>query len=327
MTYLVTGCAGFIGFHTAVRLLKQNKKVVGIDSINNYYSVLIKADRLKILRSFKNFYFFKIDLSNEQKKLIKIFKKYQIKKVIHLAAQAGVRYSIENPGEYIKSNLIGFFNIIDVAAKSKIKHFVYASTSSVYGNIKNFPLKEEMGCNKPIQLYAATKKSNELIAHSYSYIHKLQTTGLRFFTVYGPWGRPDMALYKFTKNIIEGKKIELFNKGKHVRDFSYIDDVVYYIISIVNKPHSKSQQIPFRVLNVGNNKPEKLMKYVKLIEKYLNKKAKIKNLKLQKGDVFKTHASMKNTWKLVKRKKTTNIKVGIQKFVEWYKKYHDHKRI
>ena len=323
MNYLVTGSAGFIGFHTCLKLLKQKKKVLGVDSLNNYYSVSIKKDRLNVLRKFKNFKFFRYDLTKDQKKINNICKKYKIKKIIHLAAQAGVRYSIENPREYMKSNLIGFFNIIDIAAKTKIKHFVYASTSSVYGNIKNFPLNESMDCNSPIQFYAATKKSNEIIAHSYSCIHKLPTTGLRFFTVYGPWGRPDMALYKFTKNILDGKKIHLFNKGNHIRDFSYIDDVVYYIIAATIKSPLKKNKIPFRILNIGNNKPEKLKNYLEVIEKNLKKKASIKNLKLQKGDVYKTHASMKNTWKIIKKKKTTNIKVGIKKFVEWYKNYHD----
>ncbi len=322
MNYLVSGSAGFIGFHTCLKLLKQKKNVVGVDSINNYYSVSIKKDRINILKKFKNFKFFKCKLDKDLKKITNICKKYKINKIIHLAAQAGVRYSIENPREYIKSNLIGFFNIIDIAVKTKIKHFVYASTSSVYGNTKSFPLNESMNCNSPIQLYAATKKSNEMIAHSYSCIHKLPTTGLRFFTVYGPWGRPDMALYKFTRNIIKGEKIELFNRGNHIRDFSYIDDVVYYIIAATNNSPLKNKQIPFRILNIGNNKPEKLKDYLKLIEKNLNKKAVIKNLKLQKGDVYKTHASMRNTWKIIKKKKTTNIKVGIKKFVEWYKNYH-----
>ena len=210
MNYLITGSVGFIGFHTCLKLLKQKKKVIGIDSLNDYYSVKLKKKRLEILNEFKNFTFYKYDLSKESPNLKKILKINKIKYVIHLAAQAGVRYSITNPDTYIKNNINGFFNILKVSNESKIKHFVYASTSSVYGNSKKFPLFENIDCNEPIQLYAATKKSNEMIAHSYSSIYKLPTTGLRFFTVYGPWGRPDMALFKFTKNIISGKPIQLF---------------------------------------------------------------------------------------------------------------------
>ena len=321
MNYLITGSAGFIGFHTCLKLLKQKKKVVGIDCLNDYYSVKLKKKRLEILNEFKNFTFYKYDLSKESPNLKRILKINKIKYVIHLAAQAGVRYSITNPDTYIKNNINGFFNILKVSNESKIKHFVYASTSSVYGNSKKFPLFENIDCNEPIQLYAATKKSNEMIAHSYSTIYKLPTTGLRFFTVYGPWGRPDMALFKFTKNIISGKPIQLFNYGKHVRDFSYIDDVVFYILSLTNKVPSKKLKAPFRICNIGNNRPEKLLDYLKFIEMYLNKKAKIKNYTLQKGDVYKTHASMKRTWKIIKKKNHTSISDGIKNFIDWFKKF------
>ncbi len=321
MNYLITGSVGFIGFHTCLKLLKQKKKVIGIDSLNDYYSVKLKKKRLEILNEFKNFTFYKYDLSKESSNLKRILKTNKIKYVIHLAAQAGVRYSITNPDTYIKNNINGFFNILKASNESKIKHFVYASTSSVYGNSKKFPLFENIDCNEPIQLYAATKKSNEMIAHSYSSIYKLPTTGLRFFTVYGPWGRPDMALFKFTKNIINGKPIQLFNYGKHVRDFSYIDDVVFYILSLTKKVPSKKLKVPFRICNIGNNRPEKLLDYLKFIEMYLNKKAKIKNYTLQKGDVYKTHASMKQTWKIIKKKNHTSINDGIKNFINWFKKF------
>jgi UDP-glucuronate 4-epimerase len=325
MNYLVTGSAGFIGFHTCLNLLKKKKIVIGLDSINNYYSTTLKKERLKILKKYKNFIFYKIDLSKKKKLLTSILKKNNIKFVIHLAAQAGVRYSIENPTAYIESNIIGFFNILKACKDQKIKHFVYASTSSVYGNSSKFPLEENDSCNKPIQLYAATKKSNEVIAHSFSAIYKIPTTGLRFFTVYGPWGRPDMALYKFTKNIINSKPIDVFNYGKHVRDFSYIDDVVFYILAVIKKIPENKKKIPFRILNIGNNKPEKLMDYIKLIEFFLKKKAVINKKKLQKGDVYKTHASMKKMWIITKKKTHTPIRVGIKKFIEWFKNFNAEK--
>jgi UDP-glucuronate 4-epimerase len=325
MSYLITGSAGFIGFHTCLTLLKQKKKVVGIDSINNYYSIKLKKKRLDILKDYKNFIFFKQDLCKSSYLLSKIIKKNKIKFVIHLAAQAGVRYSITNPDTYINNNIIGFFNILKAAQENKVKNFVYASSSSVYGNTKKFPLVESNECNEPIQLYAATKKSNEQIAHSFSAIYNLTTTGLRFFTVYGPWGRPDMALYKFTKNIIKDVPIDLFNNGKHVRDFSYIDDVVYYILSLTKKFSIKKNKIPFRVFNIGNGKPEKLADYLKLIELNLKKKAKINKYNLQKGDVYKTHSSMQKTWKITKKKNHTSIDVGIQKFINWFKEFNAEK--
>ncbi|MBD1154568.1 NAD-dependent epimerase/dehydratase family protein [Pelagibacterales bacterium SAG-MED21] len=322
MSYLVTGSAGFIGFHTSLKLLKQKKIVIGIDCINNYYSIKLKKKRLEILKKFKNFIFYKLDLSKNSDQLFKIFKKHKLKYVIHLAAQAGVRYSITNPDTYIDNNINGFFNVINASQKNKIKHFVYASTSSVYGDAKKFPLNESYHCNKPIQLYAATKKSNELIAHSYSSIYKMPTTGLRFFTVYGPWGRPDMALYKFTKNIIQNSPIDLFNNGNHVRDFSYIDDVVYYVVNLTKKIPRKKNKSLSRIFNIGNTKPEKLLKYLKIIENNLKKKAKIKKFTLQKGDVYKTHASMKETWKVIKKKNHISIDVGIKNFISWFKKFN-----
>ena len=332
--YLITGSAGFIGFHLCLNLLKQNKSVIGIDNINNYYDTKLKKDRLKILKKHKKFIFFKYDITNKIK-IDEVFKKNKIKYVINLAAQAGVRYSIKYPQKYIDSNINGFFNILDAAKKNSIKHFLYASTSSVYGLDKKFPLSEEFGSNHPIQLYAATKKANELFAHAYSSLYDLPTTGLRFFTVYGPWGRPDMALFKFTKNILEGKKIMLFNKGDHIRDFTYVDDIVYGIISLlkkipkknkklINKKLLKNNQSPFkfRVVNIGGNNPIKLSKYVSCIEKELKKKSKKKLLPLQPGDIYKTHANNSNLKKIIKGNNVTKVEDGIKKFINWYKEYY-----
>ena len=231
---LITGAAGFIGFHVSLKLLKSGKNVVGIDNLNNYYDPKLKISRLNILKKYKNFIFKKIDLV-DRKNLNKIFQKNKIEKVVNLAAQAGVRYSLINPKSYIDTNIVGFFNVIDLSREYKVKHFIYASTSSVYGALQKMPFKETYTTDHPIQLYAATKKSNELIAHSYSHIYKLPTTGLRFFTVYGPWGRPDMALFKFTKNILSNKKIDVYNYGNHSRDFTYIEDIVQGILKSTNK--------------------------------------------------------------------------------------------
>ena len=274
MKVLITGCAGFIGYHLSIFLLKKKINVFGIDNLNEYYDVKLKKNRLKNINNYKNFTFHKLDLLNI-KKLNNIIKKNKIKIVVHLAAQAGVRYSIENPESYLKNNLEGFFNILEVSKQNNIKHLVFASTSSVYGENNNFPLKENDNTNKPISFYAATKKSNEVMAHSYSYIFKLPCTALRFFTVYGPYGRPDMALFKFTKNILENKKIELFNNGNHNRDFTFVDDIVEGIYSVINKPNKK--KIPFNTFNIGNGKSRKLIDYLSLIEKKLGRKAKIKN--------------------------------------------------
>ena len=239
---------------------------------------------------------------------------------MHLAAQAGVRYSIENPESYLKNNLEGFFNILEVSKQNNIKHLVFASTSSVYGENNNFPLKENDNTNKPISFYAATKKSNEVMAHSYSYIFKLPCTALRFFTVYGPYGRPDMALFKFTKNILENKKIELFNNGNHNRDFTFVDDIVEGIYSVINKPNKK--KIPFNTFNIGNGKSRKLIDYLSLIEKKLGRKAKIKNLPLQKGDIVKTHASISLLKNFTNYKPRVDIEEGVEKFIDWFVKYY-----
>ena len=319
MKVLITGAAGFIGYHLAKKLLIKNIKVIGIDNINDYYDVKLKNNRIKELKKNNKFFFYKLDLCN-YKKLNNLVKKNKIKYIIHLAAQAGVRFSIEKPNIYFKSNLEGFFNILEVSRHNKIKHLIFASTSSVYGDSKNFPSTESNNTDRPLSFYAATKKSNEVMAHSYSYIYNLPCTGVRFFTVYGPFGRPDMALYKFTQNIIYNKSIELYNKGNHFRDFTYIDDIVDGIFSLIKKQSNKS--IPYEIFNIGNGSPKKLIEYLRNIEKNLNKKTKIKKLPLQKGDIIKTHSSINKLKKHTGYRSKTNIEEGISKFVEWYKDYY-----
>ena len=320
MKILITGSAGFIGYHLAKYLLKDKKhKIFGLDSLNSYYSLSLKKNRLKELLKFKNFKFFKINLKNKTK-TTPLFEKNKFDIVIHLAAQAGVRYSVQNPQSYLDNNIISFFNILDLARKFKIKHFIFASTSSVYGDQPKFPTHENCNTDKPLSFYAATKKSNEVLAHSYSNIFKLPCTGLRFFTVYGPYGRPDMALFKFTKNILKNRKIELFNSGNHDRDFTYIDDICEFIVRILNKP--LNDKIPFNVINLGNGKSRKLKDYISNLEKSLGKKSIKINLKLQKGDILKTHADIKKIAKKTKYKPKTKIEDGITKFVDWYKSYY-----
>ena len=334
---LITGSAGFIGFHVSKIFLENDYDVYGLDNLNNYYDVNLKKNRINYLKKkYKNFHFLKIDLSNKEK-LEAVFKKHFFFKVINLAAQAGVRYSIINPNAYVNSNLIGFCNLIELSKKYKTGHFIYASTSSVYGLNKKQPLSENDSVDHPIQFYAATKRANELIAHSYSHLFNLPTTGLRFFTVYGPWGRPDMALFLFTKNILENKKIKIFNKGNHIRDFTYVDDVaksVFYISKKIPKNNFKKikkylpnqSSAPFRILNVGNNKSVKLMNYVSEIEKRLKKKAKKKFLSLQSGDIKQTLADNSQIEKLINFKPNTSIKYGINKFIDWYLDYYDYKK-
>lgn len=321
MKILITGCAGFIGYHLSKKLLSShNYTIFGIDNINSYYDIELKKSRIKILKDqFKNFNFKKIDLS-DRKNILKLFDEENFTHVINLAAQAGVRFSIENPIPYVESNLIGFFNILDVSRINKINHFIFASTSSVYGDSKKFPLKETDNTDRPLSFYAATKKSNEVMAYSYSNIYGLPCSGLRFFTVYGPLGRPDMALFKFTKSIINGEKIELFNKGNHIRDFTFIDDVTETIAKLINKP--SKQKIPFEIFNIGNSKPEKLKSFLSIIEKNLGIKAKVKLLKLQKGDVHKTHANTIKISKKINYRPRTTINEGIKKFVHWYTNFY-----
>ena len=315
---LITGVAGFIGFHLAQKLLKKNFKIVGIDNLNPYYDIGLKKNRNKILKKNKNYLFKNIDIKNF-KSVENIFKKNNFSIVVNLAAQAGVRYSLINPKSYVDNNINGFFNIIENSKKYKIKKFIYASTSSIYGLQKKFPFKESFNTDNPIQLYAATKKSNEVIAASYNHLYKFNTIGLRFFTVYGPWGRPDMALFNFTKNIINGKPINLFNMGVHERDFTYIDDIVNGIEKIIiKKKNSRNNEI----LNIGNGKRIPLLRYINLIEKNLKIKAKKKYLPLQKGDVVRTHSDTRLIRKNYNYKSKTSVEHGVRKFVEWYKSYY-----
>jgi UDP-glucuronate 4-epimerase len=319
MKILITGVAGFIGYHLANKLLKTSNKIYGIDHLNNYYSSKLKKDRLKELKKNKNkLTFYKKDISNK-KFVDKIFKLEKFDVIINLAAQAGVRYSITNPDSYIKRNIIGFYNILEASRMNNIKHLIYASTSSVYGDNKQFPLTEKLFTNKPLTLYAATKLSNELMAHAYSYLFKIKTTGLRFFTVYGPWGRPDMALFLFTKNIIANKPINVFNNGNHIRDFTYVEDIAEGIKKIVlSKKKTKEK---YNIFNIGNDKPIHLIEYINQIEKCLDKKAKKINLPLQQGDIVKTHASIKKIKKYYNFKPVTNVEKGISNFINWYKSY------
>jgi UDP-glucuronate 4-epimerase len=330
---IVTGSAGFIGFTLSIKLLEQGKNIVGIDNHNDYYDTKIKDARLERLLKYSNYKHYKIDLSHKQS-LDEVFKNYKIQKVVNLAAQAGVRYSMENPLAYINSNIIGFANILENCRYHKIEHLVYASTSSVYGANTKMPFSEHDSANHPLSVYAASKKSNELMAHAYSHLYQLPTTGLRFFTVYGPWGRPDMALFKFTKAILEGKPIDVFNHGKHTRDFTYIDDIVNGIIKTLDnstvsnldwnsrEPDPASSKAPWKIYNIGNNKSIQLMDYIHALEKALGKKAKINLLPLQPGDVTDTFANVDNLIKKFNYKPSTPIGEGITNFVEWYKNYY-----
>ena len=332
---LITGCAGFIGYHVTAKLIKNNYNVVGVDNLNNYYDKKLKLSRLRELRKIsnnKNYTFFKVDISNARK-LRNLFKKNNFKTILHFAAQAGVRFSLKKPEEYIKSNLLGFFNILNLSKKFKISHLIYASSSSVYGSNKKLPFKEKDSTDHPLQLYAATKRSNELMAHSYSSLYNLPTTGLRFFTVYGPFGRPDMALYKFTKNIISNKQIEIYNNGKHSRDFTYIDDAVNAVFKVLKKIPKKSKartenrdpsesSAPFRIFNVGNSKPINLFACIRLIEKIIGKKAIKKYLPIQKGEVLKTRSDPKKIKRILAHKFETKFEQGLANFVHWFKIYY-----
>ena len=322
MKILITGCAGFIGFHTAIKVLKKNYTVIGIDNLNHYYDVNLKKDRLKILKKYSNFIFVKVNIENKFK-VESIFKKFKPNKIIHLAAQAGVRYSLTNPHAYINTNIVGFMNILDNAKKIRCKHLVYASSSSVYGGLKKYPFKEDFKIDTPISMYAATKKSNELMAHVYSHLYKLPTTGLRFFTVYGPYGRPDMSLFLFVKAILNKKKINVFNYGKMKRDFTYIDDIVDGTVKVLSKPpRGTSKSIPYRILNIGNNNPVNLENFIENIEKKLNIKAFRNNMPIQKGDIPVSFASIDSIKKLTGYKPKTSIKTGISNFIKWFKKYN-----
>jgi len=332
MSILITGSAGFIGSELCLQLLKLGKKIIGIDNHNDYYDPQFKEDRLKRYLNHPNYTHLRVDLSNK-KAIEKIFKNYQLHQVINLAAQAGVRYSIENPIAYIDSNIVGFINILEGCRHHKIKHLIYASSSSVYGSNTKMPFSENDSVNHPLSIYAASKKTNELMAHTYSHLYNLPTTGLRFFTVYGPWGRPDMALFKFTKAILEEKPIDVFNHGKHTRDFTYISDIVEGIIKTIdnpatgninwnsNQPDPATSKAPWCIYNIGNNKPINLMEYIDALEKTLEKKAKINFLPLQVGDVPDTNASIKNFKQKFNYNPSTSVINGVANFVTWYKDY------
>ena len=318
MNFLITGVAGFIGFHLAKLLVKEKNKIVGIDNINSYYDVILKRNRLKKLKEFKNFFFIKSNI--EDKNLFKKLKNVKIDCVINLAAQAGVRYSFKDPHSYINSNVLGHLNILEIVKKKCIHKFIYASSSSVYGGNKTIPFSVKDRVDSPLSLYAASKKSCELITECYANLFKINCIGLRFFTVYGPWGRPDMATYIFTKNIIEKKYIDVFNNGKMKRDFTYIDDIVSGILGAIKR---KDQNKYHSIYNLGNNNSENLMDFIKIIENELSIKAKINFLPLQQGDVIKTFADIKKSISDLKFRPKTKISEGIPKFVKWYKDYHE----
>lgn len=330
---LVTGCAGFIGYHTTKALLDRSDIVVGIDNLNEYYDVNLKQSRLNQLYSHpnnQNFKFHKIDLQENQL-LQDLFCKEQFDCVIHLAAQAGVRYSITNPHAYVGSNLVAFLNILEACRHNKIKHLVYASSSSVYGGNTKVPFEETDVVDNPVSLYAATKKSNELMAHTYSHLYNIPTTGLRFFTVYGPWGRPDMSPFLFIDSILNNRQINVFNFGDMMRDFTYIDDVVTGTIKVLDKPAtpspyndplSISANAPYRVFNIGNNSPEKLMDFINLLESAVGKKALINLQPMQDGDVKTTYANTNSLESWTGFKPSTSLLEGVSKFVDWYKSYN-----
>ena len=333
MKIIVTGSSGFIGFHVSKKLLESGKKVHGVDSMNNYYDVNLKKARLKILKKYKNFSFSKTKIENK-KNLDKAFKKFKPAIVIHLAAQAGVRYSIEKPRVYLDSNITGTYNVIEISKKLNVKHLIMASSSSVYGANKKIPFKEIDKTETQMSIYAATKKSNESMAHAYSNIWKVPITMVRFFTVYGPWGRPDMALFKFTKGILNNKKIDIYNNGKMYRDFTYIDDIVSGINLLIKKaPNTKqlgrykddslSPIAPFRILNIGNTKKVYLLDFIKEIEKVLGKKAKRNYMPLQKGDVKQTLSNTNLLKRITRYNPKTNFKTGIRKFLDWYLNYYN----
>jgi UDP-glucuronate 4-epimerase len=313
---IITGSCGFIGFHVAKIFLKNNFIVIGIDNINSYYDKNLKKKRNLILKKFKNYKFYKLDIRS--KKIDKLFSDNSIVLVIHLAAQAGVRYSFTNPEKYFYSNLSGFFNIIENIRKNNIKNFFFASTSSVYGNSNKSVLSETDLTDKPIQFYAATKKSNEVMAYSYSSIYNLNMICLRFFTVYGPWGRPDMSLFKFVKAIKDGKKIDVFNYGKHSRSFTYIDDIAEAIFGLYkNKRRIKNK---FEIYNLGNNKSIRLIKFIKIIENKIGKKSKKNLMPLQKGDVVRTKAKISKIRKILPNFPKYNLEYGVKCFIDWYNK-------
>ena len=333
MNIIVTGAAGFIGMHVSKRLLDDGHNVTAIDNLNTYYDQPLKQNRLNSLSGYKNFIFYEQDIADKNT-IMEIFLEANAECVINLAAQAGVRYSLVDPDAYGSSNLVGFLNILEACRNYKVSHLIYASSSSIYGSNEEKPFKETHNTDHPISLYGATKKANEIMAHSYSHLFKIPTTGLRFFTVYGPWGRPDMALFKFTKAILENKPIDIYNHGNMVRDFTYIDDVVHAITKIVNipattsnnyntlKPDASTSNSPWRIFNIGNGKPTPLMDYISAIEKALGKEAKKNFLPVQKGEVLETFSNTQNLENWTGIKPGTSVMQGVENFVEWYLSYY-----
>jgi UDP-glucuronate 4-epimerase len=347
MKILITGTAGFIGFHLAKKLISRGDDVVGLDSINDYYDVQLKYDRLKETgiydplegkitqsKKYPNYHFIKLQLEDKEQ-INRLFKNQKFDRVCNLAAQAGVRYSLTNPHAYIDSNIIGFTNILEACRHNQVEHLAYASSSSVYGLNETMPFSTSHNVDHPISLYAASKKSNELMAHTYSHLYNLPTTGLRFFTVYGPWGRPDMALFLFTKAITNGKPIDVFNNGNMQRDFTYIDDIVEGLARVIDNPPSgngkwtgkspdpSSSPNPYKIYNIGNNSPVKLLDFIEAIEKALGTKAKKNFMEMQPGDVPATYADVEDLVKTLGYRPNTNIKDGVNKFIGWYKKYYN----
>lgn len=332
MKYLVTGAAGFIGFHVSQRLLAAGHQVVGIDNLNDYYDISLKQARLDQLSS-ADFHFVKMDLADTSA-MAALFAEHKFDRVIHLAAQAGVRYSLENPHAYAQANLVGHLNVLEGCRHNKVQHLLYASSSSVYGLNRKMPFSTDDSVDHPVSLYAATKKANELMSHTYSHLYGLPTTGLRFFTVYGPWGRPDMALFKFTKAILDGKSIDVYNYGKMKRDFTYIDDIVEAIIrlqDVIPAPNSDwtvetgspaTSSAPYRVYNIGNSSPVELMDYITALEEAIGVKAEKNMMPMQPGDVLETSAETQPLYDLVGFRPQTSVKDGVKNFVDWYRAFY-----
>ena len=325
MTILITGAAGFIGYSLASRLLARGDAVRGVDNLNAYYDVALKEARLERLQRHRGFGFSRLDIADREQ-MRALFEREHFDSIVHLAAQAGVRYSIEHPMAYVDSNLVGFANVIDGARRQSTRHFVFASSSSVYGANKKLPFAETDNVDHPITLYAATKKANELMAHSYAHLFGLPCTGLRFFTVYGPWGRPDMALFKFTRGILAGEAIPVFNHGKMVRDFTYVDDIVEGLVRVLDRPPARDAgagtSAPYELYNIGNNRPIELMQYIRTLESCLGKQAKLDLLPMQPGDVAATVADVSKLERAVGFRPTTTVEEGIRRFVEWYREFY-----
>ena len=321
--YMITGGAGFIGYHLSIALLERGASVVGFDNMNDYYDEGLKKSRLDILKNYEKYTFEKADLSNKEQVFL-LFEKYQPDIVVNLGAQAGVRYSIDNPDAYMQSNMMGFFHVLEACRHYPVEHLVFASSSSVYGGNKKVPFTTDDMVDGPVSLYAATKKSNELMAHAYSKLYGIPTTGLRFFTVYGPFGRPDMAYYKFAMKIMNGKKIQIYNNGDMYRDFTYVDDVVKGIVNVMCNPPMESEDgVRYKIYNIGNNKPVRLMDFITELEKQLGKEAEKEYLPMQPGDVYQTYADVSELMKDFEFRPGTSIEEGLSKFVKWFKEYYN----